>query len=166
MACDCGADGGEPRNTVGGSLSETGGASAGETAVPRSTTAAGVVSLDGTAASAMAEASATPLVSTMVWQSRHAPARCIAVLLLRSLLFHLRFQQRLRREAGCRACVRRRASLYSAARIGDGTPAAAPRPGYGCRKCPSSKVRAVPKSASAAPQPAKSCGIGATSATG
>ena len=73
------------------------------------------------AASAMvksARAETVAAVNSRAWT--HRLARRIAGLLSLSLLIHLFFQQHLRREARCRACVNCAASLYSAARMGGG----------------------------------------------
>src|SRR5271165_370193 len=88
MACGCAADGGEPRNTVGAPPPEISEASAAEEREPRSTTVVGMRPAGGesTAASVVVEpakADTTPLVNSTAWTNR--PARCIAVLLRRSL---------------------------------------------------------------------------------
>src|SRR5882757_2800402 len=90
MACGCAADGGEPRNTVGGALSEAAATGSGESVAPRSTSAEEARPGEGeceAAASAMvnpARAEAAAAVNSTAWTN--LLARRIAGLLYLSLL--------------------------------------------------------------------------------
>ena len=124
MACGCAADGGEPRNTVGGALSEAAATCSGEPVAPRSTSVEEARSADAEGEAAASAIVKSAMAATVAAVSSTAWINCLRGALQVSSAFrsdcHLYFHQRLRREARCRACVYRAASLYSAARMAAG----------------------------------------------